>query len=725
MPAPTDPPSAGDTPDVSLDELDLPARLIHFAERRGLRTLRQLAAIAPDLLRAERNIGRGSMAAARAAIQGHFGCVWEDLAGGRADAADGAPLMPPSEGRPADDVPDVPLDRLDLPTRIVNWAARNRVISLRQLARFSPAELIGERHLGQGSIRQARAVIESRLGCSWERFSNPPASAPGGGVAVAAVIEPTWERGLLATWEAAVAKLPYPTRVVMALRSGLLGFKANTRLTGELMAMPVGTVVSQERRTIAALQRRGKWIADARGRIDATLPDKSALASALAAHPFWKGIAAQPRPFEYVGRRLLGGRFRVAELPEGFYVAPCSPDDIEASWAELHRAAAGVPVPAPEAAFAELSSGLDETLGGALAGVLRRRLEERLDIARTADGLRVVDVLHAPGKGAFQIEALRASPVPLRLRDFAPRKGRLVRTPEMLVLGRGVVGLPQHFPDLASWKRRLVPAALRVMRAGTPGRQWDGAELREAIAGQLELPSWLTSFHVVAALQGSARVRHLGQQRVMPADARAAPELLSIAARARAALVEHGGPMPYRDLLASVRERAAAVDTTFALILQGPQFIRPSHGIVGLRDRDLPGGEEAARRAADHLVAALGERGRGLSARQAHLAVTKLSALHARWTEAMTLSCLRCDPRLRRSGAGAVGLSMWGSVRMPSHREVLQEGLAQGGGRMRIAILQKRITALRGKPLSKMAVWALAHKTGVSVQGEWIVPKEP
>ena len=63
---------------------------------------------------------------------------------------------------------EIPLDRLNLPTRMQNWVASRDVRTLGALVRNAPNELLDERNLGRTTIKRTRLIIENHLGESWE-----------------------------------------------------------------------------------------------------------------------------------------------------------------------------------------------------------------------------------------------------------------------------------------------------------------------------------------------------------------------------------------------------------------------------------------------------------------------------------------------------------------------------------------------------------------------------
>lgn len=62
-----------------------------------------------------------------------------------------------------------------LPTRMQNWLARRGVQTVEQLSALDPSDLLGERNLGRKTIAETAAIIEAKLGSSWEELSEQAA----------------------------------------------------------------------------------------------------------------------------------------------------------------------------------------------------------------------------------------------------------------------------------------------------------------------------------------------------------------------------------------------------------------------------------------------------------------------------------------------------------------------------------------------------------------------
>ena len=88
--------------------------------------------------------------------------------------------MEASDAPGVSDLLDLDLRELDLPARVWNLIERRDLRTLRDLVALDPHELTQVRNLGRKSIADIRALIEARLGTTWERAAagQLPAAAP-------------------------------------------------------------------------------------------------------------------------------------------------------------------------------------------------------------------------------------------------------------------------------------------------------------------------------------------------------------------------------------------------------------------------------------------------------------------------------------------------------------------------------------------------------------------
>lgn len=143
----------------------LPTRMSNWLDRHGIRTIEQLVALDPDMLREERNLGRKTIAETAAVIQHKMGNAWEALCErsaqstedeGASDASDLGPVL------------DTALSELECFPKIAVWAEHNGVATLRGLVATHPLELVQDPTLERTLVAELRTIVESKLGRRWE-----------------------------------------------------------------------------------------------------------------------------------------------------------------------------------------------------------------------------------------------------------------------------------------------------------------------------------------------------------------------------------------------------------------------------------------------------------------------------------------------------------------------------------------------------------------------------
>jgi hypothetical protein len=261
---------------------------------------------------------------------------------------------------------------------------------------------------------------------------------------------------------------------------------------------------------------------------------------------------------------------------------------------------------------------------------------------------------------------------------------------------------------------------LEVMNREAPERQWLVSELLEELGETQELPDWLSEWHLAVLLRRSPRVRYLGRLRVSLPEAKDGQVRLRFHEELLRILRAHGAPMPREQLIDELRKKTSVNELTMNQCLSRPQFLRCGGGLIGLLERDLPGGTEALAEAVEHTLALLEHRQRGLGAAQLWAEIARLSPEHAKWSSEMGLSIFRGDSRFRLSQAGAVGLSSWESVRVPTRAELLRQCLEEAGGRVSVEAVQRRIEAYYGEATERVGIGLMANRFGAGLRGDWI-----
>ncbi len=717
-----------------LDALSLPTRLQSWADRKGLGTLADLARIPPRDLLPERNLGRKSIFDARTAIEARLGCTWEEAAlllatmdrSGTASVPDGAEpgsgtavhegaaASPP--GLESDDwdvfrssLPDAlratSLDAVDLPARVRTYSRAEKLETVGELATRSRRDLLAVKSMGRATFSRLVPALRAHM----------------------ARVEAGRQRtdaGFLESWKGLLQEQDAVRRLVVTLRAGFGSRRETLQAIGEMLGVSRERARQLEGYVIQDLRRERAWLDEVKRRIEAAMKDGAVSLESLAADPWWSAVVAVPEALDYFGERLLDSAVRVIEVDEVRYLAPCTQARFEEAWSDLRDRASKVPLPAPLDAFSALADALVPAVGRFLADVLFDRLRELLHVedagSPTEAGSPAPRVVGFGGTNAAAVLAiLRASPAPMRIEDLYARVGRFHNPEEMLFFDRGLVGMEQHFPDFRQWIERVTPPALDAMQREAPERQWLSSELIEDVRESIELPDWLDHWHLAALLRKSGRLRYLGRNRFSLLEAPDEGRIYYHEELARL-LREHGGPMLRSDLIAELGKRTTLSDFAVTMSLTRPMFLRCDAEHIGLLDRDLPGGAPALAEALDHIASVLEHRQRGLGAAQVKTHVSRLSAEHARWTEEMSMSALRTDPRFRLSQAGAAGLAQWESVRVPPRLEIVRQCLEESGWHVTVEAVQRRIEAYYGSAPDRVAVGAHANRFGAVLRGEWL-----
>jgi hypothetical protein len=700
--------------DVDLDAVVVPARISYYAYSKGIQTLRELARIPPEKLLAKPHLGRLTIAQTRAVIERRLGAAWEDLAGvthaEETAAPDPATATRWDELRVA--LPEAlraaALDDFRLPARVRSYAAREGLHALGELAARSSAELLAARNFGRRSVSRLVQAVRDHMTC-------------------AGAVDDLAGQGLVEAWRALLLRMDDRWRTVLAEHSGLGGHRALLDAITAKLGRSLSTVRRFEARALAELRHERAWLAAVQARADNALQDGAVPLAALARDPWWAGIVALPQALDYFGERLLGGAVRVVKVGDQLYAARCTQSTLDEAWSAVRTGAAQIALPAPVEAFLALLDPWAPRIGVALKGVLLARLRGHLVVDGKRGTSRVVafGVTRKAMHGAALLAALRASPRPMRTELIRERFGDVDLPSEALVLGRGLVGLERHFPNFAAWMERLVPAAIRVMERSPPERQWHPRELREALREELRIPKWLTHWHIGTLLRRSGKVRCMGRMTFVLPSAPDGQPVIVVRYELVRVLRAHGGPMPRAELVAELRRRISADANMIHVYLSRPPFLRCDQSRYGLLERDLPGGKKALTKAADHMAALLGRRGRGLATAELRAELRLLGSVYAGWTREMCVSALGSDDRFRRSAVGALGLSSWESVRIPSRRELVRQCLDKGGGRASVAAVQRRINAYYGEAPARARIAMIAKRVGAELRGKWLEPMRP
>jgi DNA-directed RNA polymerase specialized sigma24 family protein len=266
-----------------LAQLQFPARMAHFIERRGLSTVRDLIAMTPASLFIEPNLGRKSVADTRAIVKAHLGITWE--AARTSFVVPTSHSAPPPPPTPAEEWSTLPsrlppelLERAvveveELPTRIHTFARRQQLERTSQLLAVAYDDLAKASGVGVGTLRAALAFFRAQ--CT--RSLPPPPAVP---LILREVEDPlppgsTW-RSLL---HDALRDLAATERLILTQRSGLAGPIPTLAELGELLGVSRERVRQLESRALERV-RRMAWRDPAKDRLTVAAPATVATLSA-------------------------------------------------------------------------------------------------------------------------------------------------------------------------------------------------------------------------------------------------------------------------------------------------------------------------------------------------------------------------------------------------------------------------------------------------------------
>lgn len=151
--------------DEQLDDWPLPLRIYNWYQRKGLVNARELVAMSPEDVLAERNLGREAVRLIRTTIEERFGTTWEDV---RRELGYGpVPSEPQGWNALQSLVPDalgeLPLSKLALPARLANHCRRAGIATLSQLVAISEQDLRRQPNVGKKSLKDAEQAIRALL----------------------------------------------------------------------------------------------------------------------------------------------------------------------------------------------------------------------------------------------------------------------------------------------------------------------------------------------------------------------------------------------------------------------------------------------------------------------------------------------------------------------------------------------------------------------------------
>lgn len=704
-----------------LTEFTFSARVWSFIERRGLETIRDAVAMAPDKLHLVKNFGRLSIAELRETIEAVTETSWEearaellldasDGAGGEAEAL-AAPAWVRLGRRLAEHHRALPVTALrGFPTRMKRFAAERGISTLGALFDLPVDELRNARNLGRKSIADTLEVVVALLDRAPESLPPPP-PAP----------SIDHHADFAALWRALLGGLERVDRIILQHRSGY-GTPASTLAEiGEMLGVSGERVRQIEARALRDLGAQRWWIDELDARVAAHLGDGACAIDEMAAvDPWFAPLCENDAVFSFVNERFLEGRYAILVKDDGPFIARFTQGTLDGVWAAMDEALIGHPWPADRTTIDALIDAKAAPLGAAATRWLRAKALERL--MPDADN----DALFAGYGGTRGREIrlwLRAAGAPVPVSEVTRAFGR-GRLPEDVVFAdRGMVTVAEVLEGFDACIERVVPRCVAHMTAHGADRQWSCHELASVVREEPGLPEWFGPWPLAALVQRSPLLRYLGRGIV------ALPHVDGERVYVRRLLVNlleaAGRPLAGDDLRRRASVHRAITALSFEVTMQRAPFVELAHEVYGLAARDVPGGVAAIRRGTDLVAEMLDARGCGMSLVEALRRIRASSVVFESWTETMMRSFCAQDARLQTSISRAVGLSEWEDLRIPTRKEIVVQALAAGEGRAEVASLLARIEAIYGESVSRKSIAAMAWQCNARLEGEFLIARDP
>lgn len=527
---------------------------------------------------------------------------------------------------------------------------------------------------------------------------------------------------ILELWEARLSHLDARDSQIVLRRSGALREVETLEALGETFELTRERVRQLEKRGLERLRGDDRWMQPILAGLERQRGESSYLfVGELESDPFLRPLTDRPEFATYLARRVLGDEWHAYAWDEGeLLLTRPRAREPEAAWTKLAKTVRKHSWPAPYATFLELVSAVLAEDEADLRPLLIERAHANLLLD---DDQHPSEVLQFGQSRANRILAHVATlDGPVSVNELKRLFGRGALPDALIMVRRGQVALPRHFPDFERWERRLAPLVRERIEQEGPERQWMAHDLLELVSEDSRLPEWITPWLLTSMLRRSPLLTYLGRQRFALPDSGPQTRVQLVPAAVEI-LEQAGGPLSDQELRARLSERVQLLDQSFMILRTTIPLFPTGAGTVGLVERDLPGGLAALQSAGEQLETVLRGRGRGLTFHQARAELATLGPPYDHWSEAIVPVVARARPTLTANRVG-VGLDAWDEVRVPSNAEILRELLDEGEGVARFDDFVARILATRGREPTRATVAGVANFVGARMRGDHVVVAE-
>jgi hypothetical protein len=402
---------------------------------------------------------------------------------------------------------DRPLSELLFPTRIENFISRRGLRTVRDLVAIEPDALLVEPNLGRKSVNDTAQVIRRFLGVTWEdareglssdhvglprktRDSVVPPSAP--------VVEGVHWTVVLRD---ALRSLSQRERLVLTQRSGLAGPIPTLAELGSSLGVTRERVRQLEASGLKHA-RRARWVTEVTRRLHDRLTRSVHDISEVEVDEFFDNVEENIEPFSFLVNEVLQGDLSVA-IVEGFRVLTRLPAKRLVDRLRQARTLA------PQIGFPIAWSDRYDALATALG--CTENDSEDLRIFIDGEWLEEQGVTTGFGRRRSDevIAFVRAAAGPVHRTAIEKKFGRGHMPDELVLIGPGLLTVPDRIPDWERWARRVPPVVRSIIEREGAQRQWTTAELMSFLEQEAQLPDWFNEYTLGSLLRSCTEVEYL------------------------------------------------------------------------------------------------------------------------------------------------------------------------------------------------------------------------
>lgn len=592
------------------------------------------------------------------------------------------------------------LASLELPVRADNVFRVSGIKTVRDLADWSPEELLNQQNFGRKSLGDAFQALTVALN---------------DGPFPTTSVEALAESGRLLT-EIRKSLLPFPERErdVLVRRMGFERTPETLQEVADVYGVSRERIRQIEASATKKWMRESSWDDILEQKITRMLIGRNfplPVAGIEAIDLWFEGVSSNQEFLKNLVRMICKERIHFIDVDGLCYFSFMNKETWERTIAEAaSMLSSGAGQEWSEDYARSLVQGLLPGAAKEFSSPLWQAASRLCHFSENSDGTRI---LTSYGRGAEQlVEAILAeSDMPLHYTEIVkraghrdgikldPRRAHNAAASIGLLFARGTYGLRKHVP-LDDEKMSLVRSeAEDVVGSEEMGRQWHTSELLSEVSERLgDEIGYLDKYILEIILRDSSVLTSLGKMVWADLRSDSAHSKRVELHQAIVRLVKEGGrPLTTNE----IKQRLLAVrgiNEHFQIVPAEP-LVRVRAGLWGLRDRDVPISHDQQLRLIDELTGALGKKGSGLH-------VTEISGfidLNGCPPEAF-VSIAKQDERLKIAKGGYVYLAQWEGCRRATVSDAMRRVLDEAGAPLSVEQIHSQVETILERSCSRTLI---------------------